>query len=147
MMLLPLKRLKVFKMVNWDISDSQCKCDLLELDSSLQDEYVSHLFSGKSLLINFNTWNHTDQSTGNEKKLLGSYHSCCHSNFKSIFMTLHKPDGVAYKQVNDFCHPCSSNGALTLANEHSYQVQIGAKLVPEYPVSSLAESYSNLKRL
>ena len=49
---------------NWDNSDIQCKCDLLELDSSLSNEYASHLLSGKSLPINFNTWNHTNQSTG-----------------------------------------------------------------------------------
>ena len=33
---------------NWSISDIQCKCDLLELDSSLSNEYASHLLSGKS---------------------------------------------------------------------------------------------------
>ena len=38
------------------------------------------------------------------------------------------------------------NGALALANEHSYQVQIGSKLIPEYPVNSLSESYSQLKK-
>ena len=52
---------------NWDLSDIQCKCDLLELDSSLSNEYASHLLSGKSLPINFNTWNHTNQSTGLDK--------------------------------------------------------------------------------
>ena len=31
--------------VKWDISDIQCKCDLLELDSSLSNEYASHLLS------------------------------------------------------------------------------------------------------
>ena len=36
--------------VNWDISDIQCKCDLLELDSSLSNEYASHLLSGKVYL-------------------------------------------------------------------------------------------------
>ena len=50
--------------VNWDISDIQCKRDLLELDSSLSNGYASHLLSGKSLPINFNTWNHMNQSTG-----------------------------------------------------------------------------------
>ena len=48
--------------------------------------------------------------------------------------------------MNDFYHHCSTTGQLTLANEHSYQVQIGAKLLPEYPVSSLSESYSQLKK-
>ena len=125
--------------VNWNISDIQCKCDLLELDSSLQNEYASHLLSGKSLPINFNTWNHTNQSTGLDKNF--SVHiTGAVTRLESIFITLHKADGVAYKQVNDFYHPCSTNGHLTLANEHSYQVQIGAKLVPEYPVNSLAES-------
>ena len=48
--------------------------------------------------------------------------------------------------MNDFYHPCTSNGQLTLASEHSYQVQIGSKLIPEYPVNSLSESYSQLKK-
>ena len=32
---------------NWDISDIKCKCGLLELDSSLSNEYASHLLSEK----------------------------------------------------------------------------------------------------
>ena len=52
---------------NWGISDIQCKGDLLELGSSPSNEYASHLLSGKSLPINFNTWNHTNQSTGSDK--------------------------------------------------------------------------------
>ena len=130
---------------NWDISDIQCKCDLLELGSSLPNEYASHLLSGKTLPTNFNTWNHTNQSTGLDKSFTAHIPRAV-TRIKSIFLTPHKPDNVTYKQVNDFYHPCTNNGALTLANEHSYQVQIGSKLVPEYPVSSLAESYSQLKK-
>jgi len=130
---------------NWDITDIQCKCDLLELDSSLQNEYASHLLSGKSLPINFSTWNHTNQSTGNDKNF-SAHITRAVTRLKSIFMTLHKPDNVTYKQCNDFYHPCTNSGVLTLANEHSYQVQIGNKLVPEYPVTSLSESYSQLKK-
>ena len=32
----------------WNISDIQCKCDLLTLDNTLDNEYASHLLSGKS---------------------------------------------------------------------------------------------------
>ena len=53
--------------VNCAISDIQCRCDLLELGSSPQNEYDYHLLSGKSLPINFNTWNHTNPSTGLDK--------------------------------------------------------------------------------
>ena len=35
---------------------------------------------------------------------------------------------------------------MTLADEHSYQVQIGSKLVPEYPVTSITESYMQLRK-
>uniref|UniRef100_UPI0040494503 hypothetical protein n=1 Tax=Flavobacterium sp. TaxID=239 RepID=UPI0040494503 len=54
-------------MGNWDVTDIQCKLDLLTLDNSLDNEYTSHLLSGKSLPINFNTWSHTNQSTANDK--------------------------------------------------------------------------------
>ena len=87
--------------VNWDISDIQCKCDLLELDSSLSSEYASHLLSGKSLPINFNTWNHTNQSTGLDKNI-SAHITRAVIRLKSIFITPHKPDGVAYKQANGF---------------------------------------------
>ena len=52
----------------WIISDIQCKCNPLTLDNTLDNEYSSHLLSGKSLPINFATWRHTNQSTGNDKK-------------------------------------------------------------------------------
>ena len=70
--------------VNWNISDIQCKCDILELDSSLQNEYASHLLSGKSLPINFNTWNHTNQSTGLGKDL-SAHITRAVTRLKSIF--------------------------------------------------------------
>ena len=130
---------------NWDISDIQCTCDLLELDSSLSNEYASHLLSGKSPPINYNTWNHTCQSTGLDKDF-SAHITRAVTRLKSSFVTLHKSGGAAYKQCNDFYHPCSLSGSQTLANEHSYQVQIGSKLVPEYPVNSLSESYSQLKK-
>ena len=103
------------------------------------------MLSGKSLPINFNTWNHTNQSTG-LGKIFNAHITRAVTRLKGIFVTLHKPGNVTYKQVNEFYHPCANDGQLTLANEHSYQVQIGSKPIPEYPVHSLSESYSQLKK-
>ena len=36
---------------NWFISDTQCKCDLLTLDNAFDNEYASHLLSGKVVLL------------------------------------------------------------------------------------------------
>ena len=52
----------------WNISDIQCKNDLLTLDNTLDNEYASHLLPGKYLPINVATWSHTSQSTGNDKQ-------------------------------------------------------------------------------
>ena len=131
--------------VNWYISDTQCKCDLLTLGNPLDNEYASHLLFGKSLPINFSTWNHTKQPIGNEQSL-SAHITRAVTRLKSIFITPHKPDGVAYKQADGFYHPAGINGQMTLAHEHSYQVQTGAKLIPEYPVTSVPESYMQLKK-
>ena len=84
----------------WDISDIQCKCDLLELDPSLSNEYARLALSGESLPINFNTWDHTNQSAGLDKDF-SAHITRAVTRLKSIFITLHKPGGVAYKQAND----------------------------------------------
>ena len=57
----------------WTISDIQCKMDSLTPDSSLQNEYASHLLSGKSLPISFSSFNHSNQSTNGDKGLFCSY--------------------------------------------------------------------------
>ena len=85
--------------VNWGISNIQCKCDLLTLANSLDNEYASHLLPGKSLPINFNIWNHTNQSTGNDRNF-SAHITRAVTRLKNIFITLHNPDGVAYKQTN-----------------------------------------------
>ena len=71
----------------WNISDIQCKCDLLTLDNTLDNEYASHLLSGKSLPINFATWSHTNQSTGNDNNFSANIHRAP-SRLKSICATL-----------------------------------------------------------
>ena len=98
--------------------------------------YASHLLSGRSLLINFSTWNHTNQSTGNDQNFSNHINRAL-ARFKSVFITLKHDDTQTDKQCSDFYHPAGlSNGGSTLVleDEHSYQIQIASKLVPEYPI-------------
>ena len=96
------------------------------LGNALDNEYASHLLSGKSLPINFNTWNHTDQPNGKDKNS-STHISRSVPRLKSIFITLHKLDGVAFKQANDFYNPAHINAQMDLVDEHQDQVQIGSK--------------------
>ena len=43
-------------------------------------------------------------------------------------------------------HPASINGQMSLLGEHQNQIQIGSKLIPEYPVTSVTESYMQFKK-
>ena len=132
---------------NWNISDMQCKCDLLTLDNALDNEYASHLLSGKSLPINFSTWNHTNQSTGNDKNFSANINRPL-TRLKPVFITLQGVEGAWDKTCNGLFHPIAlkTNDSYAVADEHQYQVQIGSKLIPEYPVKSLAESLSQLRK-
>ena len=129
----------------WNISDIQCKCDLLTLDNTLDNEYASHLLSGRSLPINFATWSHTNQYTGNGKNLSANIHRAL-SRLKSIYVTLNTTDSMQYKEANNFFHSIAVklNDGYDVENEHSFQVQIGSKIMPEYPLSSVTETLYQL---
>ena len=109
---------------NWDISDVQCKCDLLTLDSSLDNEYASHLLSGKSLPINFSTWNQINQSTGGDKNFSAHINRSL-TRLKSVFITLGQTETARHKEVNNLYHPMSASaqdGFLSTMN-----IRIGFK--------------------
>ena len=130
--------------VIWNISDIQCKCDLLTLDNSLDNEDASHLLSGKSLPINFATWSHTNQSTGNDNFSANIHRAL--SRLKSIFVTLNHTDTMQYKEANSFFHPIAVklNDGYDIEDEHTFQVQVGSKFMPGYPLSSVTEALYQL---
>ena len=129
----------------WNISDIQRKCDLLTLDNTLDNKYASHLLSGKSLPINFATWSHTNQSTGADKNLSANIHRAL-SRLKSVFVTPNTADSGRYKEANNFFHPIAVelNDGYDVHDEHSFQIQIGSKIMPEYPMSSVTETLYQL---
>ena len=131
---------------NWDISDIQCKCDLLTLGSSLGNEYASHLLSRKSLPLNFSTWNQTNQSTGGDKNF-STHINRSLARLKSAFVALGQIETARHKEVNDFYHPMSAGAQdyYYVADEHQFWLQIGSKLVPEYPLTIVTEALYQLE--
>ena len=59
-----------------------------------------------------------------------------------VLSTLNKDSFI--KEFNNFAHPM--NGTFNWSNELEYQVQIGAKIMPSYPVRSAAQSFFELKK-
>ena len=131
----------------WSLSDVQMKCDLLTLDNGLDNEYTQHLLQGKALSINYSTFISSMQVIAGAVSSVNISRSV--SRLKSIFVTYdgyHAADSFGFfKEVNDMYHPMKGY-RYDAKKELEYQIQIGSKLFPVYPVRSLAEAFSQLKK-
>ena len=73
------------------------------------------------------------------------------SRLKTIFVTLDSipPTGtdcasLVRQDFNSFDHPME--GEYNFTQKFGYQVQIGSKMIPEYPVRSLAQAFYELRK-
>jgi hypothetical protein len=138
----------------WTLSDIQIKCDVIQLDNNLNDEYVKYLLSGKALAINYNTYVSQYQTVNGVQNSINITRSL--SRLKSIFVSHMGPltptDSILHKNFNTFFHPMSqtmitndtASGSFQPESEMEWQIQIGSRLFPEYSVRSCSESYDQL---
>jgi len=132
---------------DWEISDVSVKTDIVTLDNTLQNNYDSHLLSGKSLPINYNTYIVQSQVVAGKDVSVNMSRAI--SRLKSVFVALYRAPGTAKpedKEWLNFYHPMSAVASYSKAHELEFQIQIGSKLYPEYPIRSLAESFAQLKK-
>ena len=136
----------------WEITDVQIKCDVLQLDNNLNDEYVKYLLGGNALAINYNTYISQMQTVAGQQNSVNITRSL--SRLKSIFISHYMgwryPEGIIHKEFNTFYHPMAMSTNTTgrylydASRELEWQVQIGSRLYPEYSVRSTSESYYQL---
>ena len=143
----------------WQIRNVEAKCDLITLDNALDNSYAQHLLSGKSLPINYQTFVSQLQTIENTQKPNVNI-SRALTRLKSVFVTLIKDQestiNPGRKEWNTFFSPMSpeyapatnlsGTGGHDSDGEFKFQLQIGSKLYPEYPIVSHSESYSQLKK-
>jgi len=141
---------------SWSINNVQVKCDVCTLDNALDNSYAQHLLSGKSLPITYNTFISQMQTVAGQDNPLITV-SRAITRLKSVFVTLVKDhtgetipnDGR--KVWNDFFSPMhvyNAEGYFKHVQdaEFEFQLQIGSKLFPEYPIRSHNEAYYQLKK-
>ena len=124
------------------IDNVQLKCDLVQLDNSLDNEYAQHLLSGKSLPINFSTFTCSSQVITSLDTSVNVQRSF--TRMKSVYVSLFE-SGSARKEVNYFWHPMGQTN-YDYNKEIEFQMQIGSNLFPEYPIRSLAEAFYQLRK-
>jgi hypothetical protein len=143
----------------WQIQNVQVKCDMCTLDNALDNSYAEHLLSGRALPINYNTYVSQMQSilsgtNGQQQIRLNVTRAL--SRLKSVFVSLDKavtPSNayVGRKEWNDFYSPMQPHAEdevnqFNSDGEFEFQLQLGSKLYPEYPIRSHAEAYYQLRK-
>jgi hypothetical protein len=147
--------------VSWQLENCMVKVDMCTLDNALDNSYVSHLLSGKTLNIVYNTFISSLQTVVSAETQINVSRSL--SKMKSLFMTLDRDFLVGgaisnrsthyNKRWNNFWSPLAGTDVtqFTTENEVDKEIQllqlvIGSKLFPEYPMKSHAECYYSLRK-
>jgi hypothetical protein len=133
----------------WEIQQFQIKCDVCTLDNALDNEYAQHLLSGKSLPINFSTYVTQLQAiTSNSSVSINVQRAF--TRLKSAFVSLVNSSALSNgvrKEFNFFYNPGFYAGsAYDSSKDVQFQLQIGSKLYPEYPIWSTQEAFYQLRK-
>ena len=147
---------------NWQIEDVRIICDVVTLDSALQNSYAEHVLSGKALPINYSTFVSQYQTLTSSDAAVNVTRAV--SRLKSVFInfdnkhTRGNSDGSnVHSAVNTFMGPMAPipdatgvgtyfGGPYENLKELQWQLQIGSKMFPEYPCGSIAETFYQLKK-
>ena len=141
----------------WQIENPQVKVDICTLDNALNNEYAALLLSGKALPINYSSYVTQLQTISGQTPSVNITRAL--SRLKSVFATFDQayvPAKAANndthirvwkKQWNDLFHPMSYSPYIYDQNyEMEFQLQVGSKLFPEYPMRTLQECFYQLKK-
>jgi len=158
------------------IQQVEIKCDVCTLDNALENSYEAHLLESKTLPINYNTYINQTQSISGQtdiainvsraisrlKSIFVNFSKKTSSDRNSataaaavaadanwdngilaIFGDINKP-------WNGFYHPMGGQDPFGFTynsnKELEFQVQIGSKQFPEYPIKSAAEAFAQLRK-
>ena len=133
---------------DWQIEDIQIKADVIELDSTVHNEYASHLMQGHPIPINYTSFITQLQAITNGTIAVNITRSC--SRLKSILVTFDKnianvattAHTLMKKHWNSFYHPMNmSAGGYNYGEEMEIQVLIGNKPYPIFPTRSGSEEF------
>ena len=144
---------------SWLIQNAMVKCDLITLDSGLNESYAKVLEEGKKLTINYNTFISQIQSIVGQTNIQVSLTRSL-TRLKAVYVSLLKGYAagsggrermVAAKPWNDFFSPMSpdvDDGTLYYNQQGEFETQlaIGSKIFPEYPLRGHREAFYQLQK-
>ena len=130
----------VAQSTSFRIEEIQLHCNMITLDSALQEKYFASLARGDAMLIHTKCWSHHEMFVQPSQ---GSFEVSLDkplSRLATVFVSYAKEKTAADKAggesyVNSF--------DFFSDNEESYetQLQVGATRIPEYPTRGIAEAW------
>ena len=146
---------------SFEIQNCMIRADIIKIDSELQNKYDDHLMSGGAISLPYTTYH------SQVLKILGTsftinlsrsltYLTRVYASFLRATETTMNPPNFWTKPHNCFYHTLRINNSLLGGNVPYYrdkydiiqncQLQIGSKLIPDYPMKSSSEAFYFLKK-
>ena len=135
----------------WQIEDPRICCDVLTLDSELQNQYAQLMLSGKALTLHCNLIVTHSQSIVGDNPVISITRAA--SRLKQILWTCERQHEGTYDEQNsvvtDFSHPHRSlayeEDQVTDLTQYESRWQLGHKLLPENPIRTIHEAWQHLR--
>ena len=140
---------------SWQIENPCIQADLCQIDNALQNRFDQHMLEGKNISIPYTQIITSTQTVASSKDISVNITRSC-SRLQKLYMTMFKTGeettNLDRNNFNYFYHPMGKpaspdpEGTYNSAKELQFQVQIGAKSIPERPIESTSQAYYNLKK-
>ena len=133
----------------FEISNVQLKCDLVTLDNNASNSYDEHLLNGGNLPINFCTYTTGSQLITDIVANINVQRTF--TRMKAVYVSLSTDSKAVLRSGNEidtFYHPMTASAAsYDFDRELEFGMQIGNHRFPEYPIRSVAEASTQLRKL
>jgi hypothetical protein len=155
---------------SWQLENAQLKCDAVYCTSEFTDQYSQMLLENTPLPVPFSTYAVQMQTIAGTASAFSVNINRAFTRLRSIWFTFMGPpkvqtlesqmeiktslintyrqppiDIVNQKEVNLFHHPMQGNKDLDF-DTMEYQIQIGSRTYPQYPIRSVAEAAYHLHK-
>ncbi len=134
---------------SWKITDVQLKADILQIDSSVDNEYTKHVLAGEHVPITLSSYHSQYSATPNSRADTFSTNiNRSLTRIKALFVTFVSNAELtdSRKIPNTVHHPMVttlSSGDIVYdpAKEIQFQLQIGSKVFPVYEIKSVPDYF------
>ncbi len=133
----------------FELTNCKLIVEIIKIDSQLNNSYIEHLLSGKSLSLEYSTYISQQSAISGNNLAIQIIRAV--SRLQRCFITFYKNNDANpfSKPSINFYHPMSlstNKPRYDKRYELEFQLQLGSKLIPEYSCNSISECFYHLRK-